>query len=218
MLPSRIELLSQESLVKTSDVDHAEWNYRPLLGLLQRTRFKMIVSLLQGVKVDSILEIGYGSGVFFPELKKYCEHISGIDIHSMTAEVSESLKVNGIDAQLVSGSASDMAAFDDNAFDCAVAVSSLEYVVDIDDACQEITRVLRPNGFLVLVTPGQSPILDAGLKLLGGEDADDNYGGRREGLITALHKHFDSQEIRKWPRPSLPWVNVYKALKLTPKN
>jgi len=217
MFLPRIELLPQDLLVQTSEVDHADWNYRPLLGKLQRTRFQLIKALLQNESGSDLLEVGYGSGVFFPELLKICASIAGIDPHEKQNEVLVELEKAGITADLRSGSVSDMP-FDDNSFDVVVAVSALEYVDDINDACMEIIRVLRPGGSVALVTPGKSPILDAGLKLLGDEDADSNYGDRRENLIAALDSHFVRQESKNWPWPGLPWFTVYRALRLVPKS
>jgi len=211
-----IELLPRELLVQTSEVDHADWNYRPLLGKLQRTRFQLIKSLLRDASGTDLLEVGYGSGVFFPELLKVCDHISGIDPHGKQGEVLAELEKAGITADLRSGSVSDMP-FDDGSFDVVVAVSALEYVDAIDDACKEIIRVLRPGGSVALVTPGKSPILDAGLKLLGDEDADSNYGDRRENLAEALDRHFTRSEVKRWPWPGIPWLTAYSALRFEPR-
>ncbi len=216
MFSSNVELLPRELLVQTSEVDHADWNYRPILGTLQRARFELIRLLLADTRGDDLLEVGYGSGVFFPELRKVCPQISGIDPHDMVEEVSESIANAGIRADLRSGSVSEMP-FDDDSFDVVVAVSALEYVEDIDAACHEIIRVLRPGGVVALVTPGKSPILDLGLNLLGGEDADDNYGNRRETLLTALDRYFTRQKTKSWPWPGIPWLTVYRALRLVPK-
>lgn len=216
MFLPKIELLPRELLVKTSEVDHADWNYRGLLGILQRTRFKLIKSLLDGVSGESLLEVGYGSGVFFPELLKVCGEISGVDPHEKHREVTEKLSTAGIEADLRSGSVSDMD-FEDDSFDVVVAVSSIEYVEAIDDACREIIRVMRPGGSFVLVTPGKSPILDAGLRLFGDEDADSNYGDRRENLQNVLDQYFQRERVKRWPWPGIPWLTAYCALKLKPR-
>lgn len=213
---SKIELLPRELLVRTSEVDHADWNYRPLLGTLQRARFHLIKSLLRDTSGEGLLEVGYGSGVFFPELMHHCRRIAGVDIHSCEAEVTEMVRKASIDADLISGDVCEMP-FDDDSFDIVVAVSALEYVPDMDKACEEIIRVMTDRGVLVLVTPGKSPILDAGLKLLGGEDADSNYGDRREKLIESLDRHFETQRIRRWPWPGIPWFTMYRALRLVPR-
>ena len=64
-----LKLLPREALIQTGEVDHADWNYRPLLGMIQRLRFRLILRILAGRKYHRLLEIGYGSGVFMPELK-----------------------------------------------------------------------------------------------------------------------------------------------------
>lgn len=211
-----IELLPPEMLVTTSAVDHADWNYRPVLGKLQRVRFQLVKSLLDDTEGSDLLEVGYGSGVFFPELQKHTRRISGIDIHTCEAEVTEKIRTAGIEADLHSGDVCSMP-FDDDSQDIVVAVSALEYVTEIDKACTEIIRVLRKDGVVVVVTPGKSPILDAGLKLMGGEDAEENYGDRREKLVAALDRHFEVEKIRRWPWPGIPWFTVYRALRLVPK-
>lgn len=208
-----VELLPRELLVQTSEVDHADWNYRPLLGYLQRTRFRLVKGLLKGIEGRDLLEVGYGSGVFFPELLKVCGNISGIDIHEKPSEVAEAIAKAGITADLRSGSVSSMP-FDDDSFDVVVAVSAMEYVDEIHDACSELRRVIRPGGSFVLVTPGKSPILDAGLKLLGNEDADSNYGNRRENLTAALDEHFVREANKRWPWPGIPWMTAYTASRL----
>ena len=210
-----VDLLPKENLVRTSDVDHADWNYRPFLGYLQRTRFRLIASLLNRPSFESILEIGYGSGVFFPYLSGICENLSGIDIHEFPKEVQLAVEAFGISATLESGDVANMP-FASDQFDCAVAVSALEYVDAIDDACNEIKRVLKDDGTLVIVTPAQSPLLDAALRIVGGEDAEENYGDRRGRLESALLNHFSVLDRRDWPR-ILPGLTVYKAICLAPR-
>lgn len=209
-----LQLLPPASLVKTSEVDHAEWNYRPLLGFVQRIRFKLVCSLLEGRHYGRLLEAGYGSGVLMPQLKRYADEIWGIDPHPHPKEVEAALEKHGIAAKLFSGGIESVP-FDDGTFDCVLAVSALEYVVDAHEACREITRILRPGGILVLVTPGQSPLLDLALRIAG-EDAADNYGDRRAKLIPTLLEHFDVDASLHWPWWSGRLVRAYTALRLIP--
>lgn len=210
----KLQLLPHSTLVKTSDVDHAEWNYRPLLGFVQRTRFKLVCSLLAGRKFDRLLEAGYGSGVLMPQLKLYANEIWGIDPHPYPKEVEAALAGHGVYTRLFSGGIQGVP-FENSSFDCVLAVSALEYVDELDHACREIKRILRPGGVLVLVTPGQSPLLDLALRIVG-EDAADNYGDRRAKLIPALLRHFEVDASLHWPRWSGRLFRVYTALRLKP--
>src|SRR3978361_950468 len=103
-----LKLLPRNALVKTGDVDHAEWNFRPILGQIQRIRFRLIRKLLKGRHWGRLLEVGYGSGVFMPGLARYCDELFGIDPHPHPEAVADVLSKHGVKAQLVSGSAVKM--------------------------------------------------------------------------------------------------------------
>lgn len=207
-----MRLLPPSDLFKTSKIDHAEWNFTPILGWLQRSRFRLVQSLLEPGYYGRLLEVGYGSGVFMPELSRYCDALYGLDVHDKERDVAAVLQRHGVDAQLHSASATRIP-FPDDFFDCIVAVSALEYVDAVDVACQEIRRVLRQGGIVVVVTPGQSRLLDAGLKLLG-EDPEENYADRRRRLMPAFKRHFAVERVRRGP-PGIAWaLPIYTALRL----
>jgi ubiquinone/menaquinone biosynthesis C-methylase UbiE len=199
-----LTLLPQALLVKTGPVDHAPWNYSGFLGVVQRRRCWLVLRLLSSRSFKSLLEVGYGSGVFLPELAKRCSELCGIDIHSCDREVTAALSKVGVRATLKSGSVTGMS-FPDGSFDCVVAVSALEFVDDLDAACAEIARVLRPAGTLVVVTPGHSVLLDLGLRFLTGQSAKTDFGDRREKIEPALQRHFKVLRRLHFP-PLVPAV------------
>jgi len=212
----RLNLLTPDALVKTSAVDQAEWNYKPLLGAISRARFHLVKQLLGERRGKRLLEIGYGSGVFLPELAKHSDEIYGIDIHKKQSKVAEKLSVFDVRAKLVSGGA-EKTPWKNDFFDFIVAVSSLEFVNDLDAVCIEVKRILKPEGKFIAVTPGQSPLLDFGLKLLTGKIAADDFGDRRERILPTLHKHFNVQNEITFPRYNASPVKLYTALQLQPK-
>src|ERR1700743_266923 len=103
-----LSLLPEQALLVTSEIDHANWNYRPLLGRIQRLRFDLIRSILRGTRAKRLLEIGYGSGVFFPEVAKYSDELYVIDPHPFPEKVRSVLAQNGVKASLVQGTATDL--------------------------------------------------------------------------------------------------------------
>ena len=211
-----LNLLQQDALIKTGEVDHADWNYRPLLGEISRSRFNLIKNLLEGRRGKRIMEIGYGSGVFLPELAAHANEIYGVDVHDKNIEVTEKLAQLDIKATLLSSGAEKIEV-QDNYFDFIVAVSSLEFVSDLDAVCLEMKRTLTPNGSVLVVTPGKSPILDFGLKLLTGKRAEDDFEGRRENIIPTLSKHFDVKQNVTFPKLKASPIKLYTALELVPK-
>jgi len=211
-----MKLLQPELLIKTGEVDHADWNFRPILGWIQRLRFKLVLSLLNEIKCQKILEVGYGSGIFMPELDRHCDELFGVDIHNKPKEVQKVLEQIGIKTKLYSTSV-ESTIFPNHYFDCIVAISALEFVHNIDVACKEIRRILKPDGFLIIVTPGHSKILDIGLKIITGESAELDYKNRRELLLPILSENFSVTRSLIFPPYIGRVVPLYNALRLAPK-
>ena len=210
---STLNLLQQEALIKTGEFDHADWNYRPLLRGISRSRFNLVKDLIADRHGKRIMEVGYGSGVFLPELAKHCEEVYGVDVHDKNFEVAEKLAKLGTKATLISSGAEKIE-FEDNYFDFIVAVSALEFVSDLDAVCLEMRRTLAPGGSVLVVTPGQSTILDFGLKLLTGKSAKNDFRDSREKIIPTLKKYFEVKQNTTFPKFKSSPIKLYTALEL----
>ena len=208
-------LLRRDALLTTGRVDHADWNYTPLLGTIQRTRFDLVAALLPAGRVSRLLELGYGSGVFLPELARRCDLLYGIDIHARNQLVMNILEREGVHAELrVAGA--EALPFADHSMDLVVAVSSVEFFSDVEAACREVRRVLCPSGRFVVVTPGRSRLVDAGLKLLTGKSAGGEYGARREHVLPTLQRNFTIEREIHFPPLGGRLLRLYDALRLAP--
>jgi ubiquinone/menaquinone biosynthesis C-methylase UbiE len=210
-----MRLLKPELLIKTGEVDHADWNYRPVLGWIERVRFSLVITLLNEVKCHCLLEVGYGSGILMPELSRYCDELSGIDIHDKAVDIQKVLDQNGVKTKLYTGTI-EKSILPGNYYDYVVAVSALEFVHNISAACQEIRRILKPEGFLIVVTPGRSKMLDFGLKILTGESAEHDFENRRELLLPTLMENFTLTQSLIVPPIIGHLVPLYIGLKLSP--
>jgi len=211
-----VELLPVDKLVRTGPVDFAVWNYHGVLGWISRSRFELVMKLLPADRVERLLEIGYGSGVFMGQLSRHCRELHGIDIHPHAETVQANLHGLGIEARTIQGSAERMP-YPDAHFDCIVAVSALEFVDDIESAAREIRRVLKPDGRLVFVTPGHSPIVDAGLFVLTRRSASKDYGGKRERLRRAIDSCLDVDREIGFPPALGRMLRLYTALRMKPR-
>ena len=205
-----MNLLPRELLLKTSQVDHADWNYHPILGAISKCRFRAALHMLTGRRFGRLLEIGYGSGIFLPQLANCAGELYGVDVHHKAGEVAERLRRTRTHAQLFTSDVQSLP-FPKRYFDCVVAISACEFILDLESACREIHRVLSDRGIFIVITPRNSAALDAGLKLLTGESAAHDFGTRRNRLIPTLLKHFWPLETRSIGLPFLPF---YTALKL----
>ena len=93
----------------------------------------------------------------------------------------------------------------------------MEFVSDLDAVCEEMKRTLTPEGSVLIVTPGKSPILDFGLRMLTGKSAKVDFEDRRENIIPTLEKHFDVKQNATFPKFRGSPIKLYTALELVPK-
>jgi len=206
-----LELLPRDALVKTSDIDHADWNYDGLLGRVSRQRFALVRALLPSHRVGRLLEVGYGSGIFLPELARHAYQLFGADVHERSAEVAAVLGRAGIGAKLVTSPAEALP-YPDGWFAVVVAVSTFEFVRDPSAVIAEFARVLQPGGCVVVVTPNQHPLLDAALAMATGESAARDFGDRRKLVVPALMRAMRVERAITFP-PFFP-VPLYRAFRL----
>lgn len=205
-----MQLLPREHLIKTSPVDHAEWNYDGILGFVSRQRFALVESLLPE-RIGELLEIGYGSGIFLPTLMRRADRVYGVDVHEHVAPATDVLARNGVTATLVRGSAEALP-FDDASFDAAVVVSTFEFVSDLERAARELARVLRPDGCAIVVTPSDHPVLDVLLRIATGESAKRDFGERRRSIVSTLGTILEIDRVESFPKFSP--IPIYRALRL----
>jgi len=207
-----LTLLPSELLVKTGPVDHADWNYHGMVARLQQHRFRMALAALGKRRYGRLLELGYGSGIFMPELSQRCDALYGLDIHAFTSEVAAALARVGVTAELTTGRAERLP-YPSGYFDAVVSISALEFVPEVEVACREIGRLLAPGGVFVVVTPAYSPVVDWGLKLLTGESAKQDFGNRRKRVHAALRRTFRVLSYQVFP-PIWAGVQLYHVFEL----
>ena len=158
-------LLPPRELVPKPDADDPiDYYYKPLTARLYRARLEMAVDLLGVGRYPSLLEVGFGSGIFLPELAEHTDRLVAVDIHPESARVEEMLRRLAIEAELRQASLFELP-FEDAEFHGLVCVSVLEHLTELDRALDELRRVLRPGGVAVLGYPVRNPLTDAFFRL-----------------------------------------------------
>src|ERR1700739_2562234 len=115
-------------LRRTGEVDSVCQYYEGGIGWVLRQLLRWVRDALPP-GVDRVLEIGYGSGIFFYELARHCRQLTGIDVHPHGAEIREDLANDGIAPDLACASGMALP-FRDASFDAVVIVSALEFMSD----------------------------------------------------------------------------------------
>ena len=185
--PTKLVLPPRGALPKTSDEDPVDYYYRPLTAALYRGRLKLAARLLGSGPFEALLDVGYGSGIFLPELARRAKRVVGLEAHTETAAVAQGLRRLGVDAELHTGDLFAMP-FGDGAFDALVCLSVLEHLTRLDDALTEFRRVLRPGGVAVVCFPTRNPVTDGFFRLAGFDPRVLHPSGHLD-ILAAARRH-----------------------------
>ncbi len=197
-------------LPQTGPVDYVDHYYGGGMGMVLRERLRWVRDALPA-SVGSVLEIGYGSGVFMYTLASRAKTLFGIDIHAHGAAVSRQLDQDGIHLTAAQGSGMTLP-YRNGAFDAVVIVSALEFMDDPKACLVESLRVTRPGGRVVCVTPRILRWADALYRTLVGIDPETDFKGGRQRVQRALADLPDHPERhprpRRLPSPLAPYELV----------
>ncbi len=155
-------------------------------------KFEVIVSIIRKLNPENILDVGCGGGLFIKELQRYGHKIIGTDI---SYNLLSKIKENKI---LLSAKISSLP-FKDKTFSGILCTEVLEHILDINKSLQELKRVLKPDGYLIITVPnlhcydgleGATGIITRSIKII---NCIRKTMGLSEiyqfGYNTHLHKH-----------------------------
>jgi SAM-dependent methyltransferase len=100
----------------------------------------------------AVLDAGCGVGWGTALLAERAAAATGVDISPLA--ISEARRRHGNAAEFAEGDLCRLP-FADAAFDAVVSFEAIEHVVDVDAAFDEMRRVLRPGGLLVVSSPNR---------------------------------------------------------------
>lgn len=181
----------------TGPVDTVRLYYKPFVGPVLRRRAVWIEAALTGRPPDSVLEVGYGSGILMPILARHARSLYGADVHGHGAEVASRLSELGVEVRLTQADAQHLP-FQDYAFGAVVIVSTLSFVDDAASALREAQRVLRPGGRLIALVPRAIPAADRAWELITRRSTSDDFGDRRRLVQQAVSSELPgARRLRK---------------------
>ena len=126
----------------------------------RRNEAALVFKFLDPKKDDKILDIGCGDGVWYLELKKRGMRVMGLDVSGYDLnKLKERAKKLSLKPEVIKADAQNMP-FESNAFDKAYSISTFEHIEDDKKVFEEVNRILKPKGVLVISVPmKETPLL-----------------------------------------------------------
>lgn len=111
------------------------------------SRADVALKLLE--KGDKLLDVGCGDGIVGYFAKNNYKQTYGVDISDIALKIAEG---RGIITRKINAN-NDALPFEDNYFDAVTCLDVIEHVFEPADLINEISRVLKKEGILIISTP-----------------------------------------------------------------
>ena len=189
----KLKLLPASQYKGVNQYDPIKYYYWPIFGRMYRQRVELALGECTGG--ERILEVGFGTGLAFPNLHDVYKEIHGIDLTADIHAVQSVFEPTGIPLFLEKGDVLKMP-YQDNFFDTVLLVSILEHLkpVELKQAFVEVSRVLKPGGQMVYGTPVEKPFMVFMFSLLGHNIRDEHFSTEKE-IEEAAHKGFSKGHV-----------------------
>lgn len=165
--------MKKRAYVELAKLEKSFWWHVGRMNIID----KQLRSLSKNKDDLAILNIGAGTGGTIPTLEKHGK-VTNVDT---SEEAIAFLKKSGYTVKKIDGK---KLPFKDHSFDIITALDVLEHVEDEEKTLKEWTRVLKPDGHLVLTVPAY--------QWLWSEHDEVNMHYRRytrKRLLTAIHQN-----------------------------
>ncbi|MEO0226331.1 MAG: class I SAM-dependent methyltransferase [candidate division WOR-3 bacterium] len=157
----------------------------------------MALNLIRPYRFKRLLDIGYGSGILFPELSHYADQLYGVDIHHEHEKVKSAIKKYNIDAELKAGNILNLP-YEDGEFDGVVCISVLEHIRDLPRAINEIHRVLTKKGIAIFGFPVRNRLTSSFYSSVG-FDYKTHHPSDHRSILVELSKQLKMTRCITYP-------------------
>ena len=183
-----LKLLPAEKYQGVNQYDPIKYYYWPIFGRMYRQRVELALGECKGG--ERILEVGFGTGLAFPNLHDIYREIHGIDLTADIKAAKSVFEPMGIPLFLEKGDVLKMP-YENGFFDTVLLISILEHLkpLEVEQAFAEVKRVLKPGGQVVYGTPVEKPFMVFMFRMLGHDIRDEHFSTERE-IATAAYKSF----------------------------
>ncbi|NJN80083.1 MAG: class I SAM-dependent methyltransferase [Anaerolineales bacterium] len=189
----KLKLLPIHQYKGVNNRDPIQYYYWPVFGKMYRRRVELALGECTGG--ERVLEVGFGTGLAFPNLHETYKEIHGIDLTADIEAVKSVFEPIGIPLFLRQGDVLQMP-YEDNYFDTVLLISILEHLKpkELEQACAEVKRVLKPGGQMVYGTPVEKPFMVFMFRMLGHNIRDEHFSTEKE-IAAAAYQAFSKGTV-----------------------
>lgn len=129
---------------------YEQWFETPIGSLIKGYEQELILQLLKPEHGETILDAGCGTGIFAADIINAGAHVVGLELSPVMLRRSVA-KFSDQAFYPVQGDMNRLP-FADNSFDRTVSNTAIEFIEDAGSAIDELFRVTRPGGVIVVTT------------------------------------------------------------------
>lgn len=206
---SKLKLLPYHEYAGVDRNDPIRFYFWPVIGKMFRRRIELCLDECTGGR--RVLEVGFGSGVTFLNLRDKYTEIHGLDLNAPIEDVEAVFKARRIETHLQNGSVLSMP-YEDGFFDTVLLISVLEHLKSFEQiqAFREIRRVLKPNGQAVYGVPIERPLMVLMFRLLG-YNIREHHFSTEEDVFDAANGVLDKVRVVQMQAVPSLFGPVYKV-------
>lgn len=192
-MPVQLKLLPARAYKGINQYDPIKYYYWPVFGRMYRRRVELALEECSGG--ERVLEVGFGTGLAFPNLHDLYREIHGIDLTADIHAVRSVFEPMGIPLFLEKGDVLNMP-YADGFFDTVLMVSILEHLKpsELIQAFAEVRRVLKPGGQMVYGTPVEKTFMVFMFSLMGHNIREEHFSTEKE-IAAAARRSFSNGHV-----------------------
>lgn len=163
-------------------------------------RIKTAMSLATKKSNAKYLDIGCSNGRVALEIAKV---IDTKDIHGVDIANLEDAEKNGLKTYFADLNEDTKLPFENNSFDVVTCFDTIEHVFNTDHVVREIKRILKPDGYAIVIVPRTDSLMNILLLTFGYQmmtadcSLEKDYGHISENRLSGHMAHFTKKAIKQ---------------------
>jgi len=184
----------------------------PLINWLFWQRLHVVMNYVEkNAPYAQTLDFGCGGGVMLPFLAKMSERVIATDTDMLPLEKMQKHFPLAANVVVCDADKSPIRNFKTSSFDLLIALDVLEHIKDLSRTLDELLRLLKPGGRMVISGPTENLAYRLGRKLAGPEYSGEYHERGVEEIFSLLSRKVRMERVAKlyWP---IPLFEIFAAI------